>query len=104
MMNQGMRQSVVRTMKNACVASCQKLASRMERARTNLMTELRATFGLPDKLFRLALGEAEALAWQTEYPHLLFPVLATEKVQAAAAWHTRQQSMARHRFVSRPAA
>jgi hypothetical protein len=39
------------------------------------------------------VNEAEALAWQTPYPHLLFPSLAAEKVQAVAAWQTRQQSV-----------
>jgi hypothetical protein len=42
------------------------------------------------------LNEAEALAWQTSYPHLLFPELAVEKVQAVAAWQTRQESVQRH--------
>jgi hypothetical protein len=42
-------------------------------------------------MFRLALNEAEALAWQTGYPHLLFPALATEKIQAATEWSARQK-------------
>ena len=42
-------------------------------------------------LVRLALNEAEAVAWQTAYPHLVFPELASEKVQAVAAWNRRQQ-------------
>jgi len=47
----------------------------------------------PNKLLHLALNEAEALAWQTEYPHLVFPTLALEKAQAVANWLTRQRSM-----------
>jgi hypothetical protein len=47
----------------------------------------------PERLVRLALNEAEAAAWQTTYPHLFFPTLAMEKVQAVAAWNARQQSM-----------
>jgi hypothetical protein len=42
-------------------------------------------------MLRLALNEAEALAWQTLYPHLVFPDLAAEKVRGVAAWNSRQQ-------------
>ncbi|SRR6266496_857415 len=45
------------------------------------------------RLVRLALDEAEALAWQAGFSHLFFPVLAMEKVSAVAAWHARQQSL-----------
>jgi hypothetical protein len=38
----------------------------------------------------LALNEAEALAWETEYPYLVFPTLAAEKAQAVAKWQVRQ--------------
>ena len=37
-------------------------------------------------MLRLALNEAEAIAWQTEYPHLIFPTLAQEKAEEVAAW------------------
>jgi hypothetical protein len=45
------------------------------------------------RLLRLALNEAEGLAWQTEFPHLVFPELAREKAWAAVAWHQRQLSL-----------
>lgn len=45
------------------------------------------------RLLRLALNEAEGLAWQTEVPHLVFPELAREKARAAVAWHQRQASL-----------
>ena len=45
--------------------------------------------------FRLALNEAEALAWQTDFPHLVFPVLAREKVSDIAKWYARQRSIRR---------
>ncbi|MBI3875728.1 MAG: hypothetical protein HY300_07160 [Verrucomicrobia bacterium] len=47
------------------------------------------------QLVKLALNEAEALAWQTPYPHLVFPALAHEKVSAVAAWHKRQAALQR---------
>jgi hypothetical protein len=37
------------------------------------------------------LNEAEALAWQTDYPQLFFPTLAMEKVQAVVSRRPRQQ-------------
>lgn len=56
-----------------------------------LTAELRQTFQVNDRLLRLALNQADALAWQTPYPHLVFPTLAMEKAQAVAAWRARQQ-------------
>jgi hypothetical protein len=41
-------------------------------------------------LVRLALNEAEALASQTAFPDLVFPVLAEEKLTALKAWQQRQ--------------
>ena len=43
------------------------------------------------QVLRLAVAEAEALAWQTPYPHLLFPTLAQEKAAAANRWTERQR-------------
>src|ERR1041384_5704987 len=45
------------------------------------------------RLLRLALTEAEALAWPTEFPHLFFPALAREKAEATVSWHRRQRSV-----------
>ena len=45
------------------------------------------------RLLHLALNEAEALAWQTDFPYLVFPLLAAEKAQATLAWHKRQSAM-----------
>ncbi len=42
------------------------------------------------RILHLALNEAEALAWQTGFPELVFPVLAREKVSNLAAWRNRQ--------------
>ena len=47
------------------------------------------------RLLRLALNEAEALAWQTDFPHLLFPALAAEKAETAVSWHQRQRALRR---------
>ena len=47
------------------------------------------------RLFQLALNEAEALAWETGFPHLVFPTLAAEKVRAVCAWYQRQSTIKR---------
>ena len=80
---------------SVCRASCRRLKTQWTQGRARLRTELRQTFRVPEKLFQLALGEAEALAWQTEFPALVFPDLAVEKVRAVALWHDRQRSLVR---------
>ena len=59
----------------------------------NVLTEFAEQTGEHTRILRLALNEAEALAWQTDHPHLFFPSLATEKAQAALAWHRRQRAL-----------
>lgn len=77
----------------ACRDACDKIAAQLTQARHNLVAEFRGTFQDHESLLQLAIGEADALAQQTEYPHLFFPLLATEKLQAATEWQRRQQSL-----------
>jgi hypothetical protein len=88
------------TFGNACVASCQKILAQINRTKAAIFAESRHALRAPERLLRLALNEAEAVAWQTAYPHLVFPTLATEKVQAVVAWNKTQQSMRRANPVS----
>ena len=44
-------------------------------------------------LLRQALNEAEAIAWQTGFPQLVFPSLALEKAGAVATWESRQRTI-----------
>lgn len=87
------RKNIGTALKQACLGSCQKVLAQVARIRDAIFTETRAALGSRQHMVRLALNEAEAEAWQTEYPHLVFPVLAAEKVQAVAAWNRRQQSL-----------
>src|ERR1051325_7192707 len=80
---------------NNCVASCRKLIAQIEQARDTILHEFRETLGANEQLLRLALNEAEALAWQSGIPQLAFPTLALEKAQAVVAWSARQQSIQR---------
>jgi hypothetical protein len=87
-----------------CVQSCKKLLAAIEQAKNKIAEEFRDLVESNQKSFHLALKEAEALAWQTDYPQLVFPTLATEKVQAVAAWRTRQQNLRQPRLVFAEAA
>ena len=81
------------TFTQRCVTSCRKVIGQIKKTKQAILTEFRSVLSTHEQLLRLALKEAEALAWQTDYPHLVFPVLATEKAQAVAAWQTRQRAM-----------
>jgi hypothetical protein len=75
--------------------SCQKILAQIKVTKAAIFEESRDKLKLQEQMLRLALNEAEALAWQTVYPHLLFPALATEKIQAVASWNRYQQSVRR---------
>jgi hypothetical protein len=77
--------------RKACRAFCRKIRAQIAGVKEAIFAESSRAFAAPERLVRLALNEAEAAAWQTKYPHLLFPALATEKVQAVAAWNAHQQ-------------
>jgi hypothetical protein len=78
-----------------CMDSCRKLLAQLENVKAQVVTEFRGQLGGHQRLLELAINEAEALAWQTDYPELLFPTLATEKASAVTGWHLRQQSLRR---------
>jgi hypothetical protein len=85
-------------LKNACLAACRKVLERIAQAREIIFNESRRMLRSQDHLLQLVLNEAEAAAWQTSYPDLVFPVLATEKVQAVLAWDAKVQTMRRARY------
>jgi hypothetical protein len=72
---------------NSWVASSQKLIVGIERAKRELAVQFVGHPELPQRLFQVALNEAEALAWETEYPQLVFPTLAEEKIAAISSWY-----------------
>ena len=83
-----------------CLASCQKIFARIAKVKEAILHESFRTLRAHEHLLRLVLNEAETVAWQTMYPHLIFPTLATEKVQAVIAWDAKLQSLrrAKHAF------
>jgi len=76
-----------------CVASCRKLLAQIENVKAQVLAEFRDRVAEHQHLLDLAVNEAEALAWQTGFPQLVFPTLATEKARAVTGWHLRQQSL-----------
>lgn len=73
------------------ISSGNKLIIGIERAKQNLAAEYAAE--VPERLFRVALNEAEALAWETEFPQLVFPALAAEKIETIANWYHHGESL-----------
>ncbi len=76
-----------------CLSSCRRILAQIQKAKAAILAEARGALGPHDRMLQLALNEAEALAWQTEYPHLVFPALAAEKVHAVADWNRHQRSV-----------
>jgi hypothetical protein len=78
-----------------CVDSCRKILAQLENVKAQVVAEFRGQLDGHQRLLELAVNEAEALAWQTDFPELLFPTLATEKAGEVTGWHLRQQSLRR---------
>ncbi len=74
----------------AFTAACSKVLAQIRDTKAAILAESRDTLKVQEQLLRLALNEAEALAWQTVYPQLMFPALAAEKIRGVAAWHSHQ--------------
>src|SRR5262245_60408291 len=81
------------TFAQACLGSCRKLLTEIANIKAAILAEFREALEEDSHLLDLAVNEAEALAWQTGFPQLVFPTLATEKARALAKWHARQQSL-----------
>src|SRR6267142_2661605 len=80
---------------NLCLTSCRKLVAQIENTKNVILAQFREKVAAHEHLLRLALNEAEAIAWETEFPHLVFPMLASEKAQSVATWLARQRSLNR---------
>src|SRR5580765_3874039 len=78
-----------------CLDTCRKLLNRIEQVKQAVLDEFRDTIDAHNQMVRLAVNEAEALAWETDYPHLLFPALAQEKAEQVSSWENRQREVKR---------
>jgi len=75
----------------ACCGLCRKIREQIADVKEAIFAESSRALTAPERLVRLALNEAEAAAFQTEYPYLVFPALAMEKIQSVATWNAHQQ-------------
>ena len=80
----------------ACVNSCKKIMAQLKTVKQSIAREFSDTVAAHNHLLELALNEAEALAVQTSYPHLFFPVLAEEKARAVRTWTAHQRAVRRN--------
>lgn len=85
------RTDVRKAFSKVCRACRDKIAAQIRNVRETILAEARETVAVQEHLLRLALNEAEALAWQTACPQLVFPNLAMEKIQGAVGWRSRQR-------------
>lgn len=81
-------------------SSCNALLQKLEQVKTNIAAEFSAHLQEHKPMLQLALNEAESLAFQTPYPHLVFPTLAREKAQALLRWASRQQRLQARQLVA----
>jgi hypothetical protein len=77
----------------ACLNASNAVRNRIQSAKEKIFQQHDSAFQGQERLLKLALNEAEAIAWQTDYPHLVFPSLALEKAEAAVSWQRRQKSI-----------
>jgi len=86
------------TLPAARVAVEGTISNQLNTVKHQIFREFQGELGPNDQLLRLALIEADALARQTEYPELIFPLLAAEKAEKAARWQFRQQFLLRSNY------
>jgi len=92
--------SATRAFINACSVSCQRLVGKMEAAKRAILSDFHQLVAAHQGMAQLALIEAEALAHQTDFPLLVYPTLAREKIEALAAWNYRQEALMRRTNLS----
>src|SRR5258707_13263649 len=78
---------------HACGQTCRRLVEGIELARAAILSEFRDRLEEQQHVLELSVNEAEALAWQTRFPQLVFPTLAKEKAQTAERCPPQQRKM-----------
>jgi hypothetical protein len=78
-------------LKARCVRACKKVIADLNSLKTRMIEQFQAGTDAPDHWVRQTVNEAEALAWQTGFPHLFFPDLVEEKVRKLADWQRHQR-------------
>lgn len=86
-------QPTTRLIASACLERCRKILAQIQNFKQSILADFRPGVGSDGHILQLAVNEAEAIARQTPYPHLFFPVLALEKAESVRNWHARQQNV-----------
>ena len=73
-----------------CLHSCRTLLQQLNELKASVLHQFESQLQGHRDLLQAAVNEAEALAWQTPYPHLFFPALAEEKAIAVSRWAEHQ--------------
>ena len=76
--------------------TCRKLLRAIADLRQNLEERYALSQPHDAELVRASFAEAEALAWETSFPHLFLPLLAEEKVSLAFASRSPAQRPLAH--------
>ena len=74
----------------ACACCYHRMLHRLAAVKARIEGEFGQAMAGYEQLLNAAVNEAEAVAWQTPYPHLFFPVLAEEKAAEARQWAAQQ--------------
>ena len=74
-----------------CFNSCRRFLDQLAEVKQTLISKYGNALKGQEEVLRSALNEAEAIAWQTPYPHLFFPTLAEEKAISVRRWAVRQE-------------
>src|SRR5688500_1544650 len=72
-------------------AARKKLLRAVANLRAKLVRRYERVFPHRAEMVRASIAEAEALAWETSFPHLFLPLLAHEKVSRALATEGAEQ-------------
>ena len=71
--------------------ACRKMLRALADLRQKLQRRYVDTDPRSAELVRITLAEAEALAWETSFPHLVLPLLAEERISHSFASRSAAQ-------------
>ena len=90
---------LTRSVADICTDCYQKVLSQVAKTKDAIVAQFGDLVADHEHALQLALNEAEALAWQTPVPQLVFPDLAEEKAQGVVNWISRQRLVRSRSFL-----
>ncbi len=100
--SQNRRSVSLRRLQSVCSNCYQRVLNRLAVVRAKVEREFGRKMAGYEQMLKAVINEAEAMAWQTPYPHLFFPELAEEKAAAAQRWVAHQSAVLRSGRAERP--